>query len=89
MQLVHAIPNNWKNNLKHSDTYLQNLILLDHHLVKSKSLFNIEKFGSRELYCFINSSRNNKPTLQIYFEKKFDLKELDWRVIYTLLQTRI
>ena len=61
MQLVNAIPSYWKNNLKkHSDTYSQNLILLDHHLVKSNSLFNIEKLESRELYCIINSSRIGK-----------------------------
>ena len=34
MLLVNAIPSDWKNNLKHSDTYPQNHILLDHHLVK-------------------------------------------------------
>ena len=56
MQLVNVIPINWINNLKHSDTYLQNLILLDHHLVKSNSLFGIEKLDSRELYCIINST---------------------------------
>ena len=85
MQLVNAIPSNWKNNLKPSDTYSQNLILLDHHLVKSNSLFSIEKLESIELYCIINSSRNNKPTLQICFEKKFDSKELeDHLYIYTL-----
>ena len=39
---------------------------------------------SEELYCIINSSRDNKPTSHIYFEKKFDSKELDWRFIYTL-----
>ena len=71
MQLVNAIPSNWKNNLKHSNTYSQNLILLDYHLVKSNSLFNIEKLESRELYYIINSSRNNKPTSQIYFRKSF------------------
>ena len=84
MQLVNAISSNRKNNLKHSDTNSQNLILLDHHLVKPNSLFSIEKFGSRELYCIINSSRNSKPMSQIYFEKKFDSKELDCRVICTL-----
>ena len=85
MQVVNAIPSNWKNNLKkHSDTYSQNLILLDHHLVKSNSLFNFEKLESRELYCIINSSCNNKPMSQIYFEKKFDSMELDLRVIYIL-----
>ena len=52
-------------------------------MVKSNSLFNIEKLGSRELYCNINSLRNNKSTSQIYFVKKLDSKELDWRVIYT------
>ena len=72
MQLVNDISSNWKNNLKHSDTYSKNLILLDHHLVKSNPLFSIEKLESRELYCIINSSRNNKPKSPIYFEKKFD-----------------
>ena len=71
MQLVNAIPSTWKNNLEHPDTYSQNLILLDHHLVQSNS-FDIEKFESRELYCIINSSCNNKPTSKIYFEKKFE-----------------
>ena len=86
MQLVNAIPSNWKNKLRLSDTNSQNLILLDHHLVKSNSLFSIEKLESGELYWIINSSRNNRPTSQIYFEKKFDSKELEWRVIYTLLR---
>ena len=84
MQLVNTIPSNWKNNLKHSNTYSQNLILLDNHLVKSNFWFSIEKLEPKELYCIINSSRNNKPTSQIYFEKKFNSKELGWRVIYTL-----
>ena len=84
MQLVSSIPSNWKNNLKNSDTNSQNLILLDHHLVRSSSFFSSEKLESRELYCRINSSFNNKPLSQVYFEKKFDSKELNWRVIYTL-----
>ena len=86
MQLVNAKPSNWKNNLRLSDTNSPNLILLDHHLVKSNSLFSIEKLESGELYWIMNSSRNNRPTSQIYFEKKFDSKELEWRVIYTLLR---
>ena len=48
MQLANSIPSNWKNNLKHSNTYSKKLILLDHHLVKSNSLFNIEKLELRE-----------------------------------------
>ena len=43
MQLVKTIIRNRKNNSKHSNTYSQNLILLDHDLVKSNSLFSIEK----------------------------------------------
>ena len=84
IQIVKVIPSNWKNYLKHSETYSQNYILLDHHLVKSNSLFNTEKLESRKVYYIINSSRNNKPTSQKYFEKKFDSKELDWRAIYIL-----
>ena len=84
MQLVNSMPSKWKNNLKHSDTYSQSRILLDHHLIKFNSLFNTEKLESREPYYIINSSRNNKTTSQIYSEKNFALKELDWRVIYTL-----
>ena len=55
MQPDSAIPSNWKNSLKHSSTYSQNLILLENHLVKSNSLFNIEKLESRKLYWVINS----------------------------------
>ena len=82
MELVNAIPSNWKINLKHSNNYSQNL--LDHLLLKSNFLFYIEKLESTKFYCIINSSRKNKPTSQIYFEKKFHWKELDWRVIYAL-----
>ena len=35
---------------------------------------------SRELYCITSSWRNNKPKSQIYFEKNFDLRELDQKV---------
>ena len=69
MQLVDTLSGNWKKNLKLSDTNSQNLILLYHHLVKFNSLFSIGKLESRELYCIINSSRNNKPTLQIYLKR--------------------
>ena len=69
MQLVNAITSNWENNLKHSNTYSNNLMSLDHHLVKCNSLFNTEKLESREIYCIINSSRNNKSTSKIYFQK--------------------
>ena len=39
---------------------------------------------SRELYCIISSWRNNKPKSQIYFEKNFDLRELDQKVTTNL-----
>ena len=55
-------------------------------MVKSNSLFSSEKLKSREHYCIINSSRSNKPTSQIYFQKNDFSKNLDWRVIYTLPQ---
>ena len=70
MPLVNAIQSVWKNNLKHSNTNSQNLILVDHHLVKSNSLFSIEKADSRELYCIINYSRNNKPHVTNIFWKE-------------------
>ena len=84
MQLVNTIPSKWKNNLKHSDTYSQSRILLEHRLMKFNSLFNTEKLESPGPYCIINFSRNNKPTSQIYSEKNFASRELDCRVIYTL-----
>ena len=37
MQPDNTIPSNWKNNLKHSSAYSQNLILLENYLVKSNS----------------------------------------------------
>ena len=38
MQLVHAIPGNWKKTILNVQIlYSQNLIVLDHHMVKSDS----------------------------------------------------
>ena len=66
MQLAKAIQSNWKTytfkmfNLKHSNIYLQNLIPLDHQLVKFNSFFDIEKPELRELYCITNFLHNIK-----------------------------
>ena len=77
IQLINAILSNSKINPKHSNTYLQNLILLDHHLVKS-ILYLILKSFSRQILEKVllkNSSRNNKSKLQKYFHKSIDSKK--------------
>ena len=70
------------------DTYSQNLILLDHHLVKSNSLFNINKLESTEHYYIVNSSRNSKHTSQIHFKKKFSLRKVTRNTYLNLFSIR-
>ena len=69
MQLVNAMLSNWKNSFRRSNNYSQNLILSDHHLLKSLFLFNIEERDSKELYCIINFSRNSKPLCKYSLQK--------------------
>ena len=70
-QIIHALPQHWKETMKHFARNLNNLYTQDRHLIKCNTIYNLEKLSS-ELYHLQSLLKNNKPTCQSYFGKKFD-----------------
>ena len=83
MQLIHSIPQKWKNTIN-NNRISENLLFLNHHLIKCNILLSLEKLNSKELYWIQLTRDFCKPASQIYFEKHFNDWVLDWKYIYVL-----
>ena len=70
MELIHSITQKWKNTIKNNRIY-ENLLFLNHYLIKCNILRSLEKLNSKELYLIQQTRDFCKPTSQIYFEKHF------------------
>ena len=81
-QIIHALPQHWKETTKHFAGNLNNLYIQDHRLIKCKTIYNLEKLNSRELYHMQLLLKYDKPTCQDYHEKKFDEYDFNWKLIY-------
>ena len=62
----------------------QNLIYLNHQLIKNNCLVSLGKLDSKELYNIIIFDTKSTPTSQIYFENLFPHNNFDWKSIYLL-----
>ena len=83
MQLIHSIPQKWKITIK-NNKISENLLFLNHHLIKCNILLSLEKLNSKELYLIQLTCDFLKPTSQIYFEQHFNNCVLDSKYIYIL-----
>ena len=83
MQLINAIPLNWKTIIKHNCSSA-NLLLLNHHLIKKNNLISLNKLHCQELYDVLVYTSPDQPTSHVYFENLFREQELNWKEIYIL-----
>ena len=65
-QLIHAIPKSWKKDIKIDQGKCQNLLCLNHRLIKNNQVYSIEKLKANELYSHSISLRNTVPTSSKY-----------------------
>ena len=82
MQPIHLTPQKWKN-IK-INNISENLLFLNHQLIKRNILLSLDKLNSKELYLIQIIRDFYKPTSQIYLEKHFNDCVLDWKYIYIL-----
>ena len=82
-QLIYVLPPFWKNIIKERDNS-DNLILLNHHLIKQKMLIGIEKLNSGQLYSLPVRTHLFTPTSQKYLNELLKTNSLDWKQIYIL-----
>ena len=88
-EIIHALPQYWKETIKQFARNLNNLYIQDHHLIKCNMIYN-----SKELYQIQLCLNYDKLTCQSYHEKNFDDYDFNWELIYripciTKLETKI
>ena len=79
-QIIHAIPQYWKETIKHFAGNLNNLYIEDHHLINYNTNYSLEKLYSRKLYHMQLLLKYEKPTCHDYHEKKFDEYDSNWKL---------
>ena len=80
--IIHALPQHWKETIKQFAENINTLYIPDHHLIKSSTIYNLGKPNSKELYQTQLCLKYNKPTCQSYQEKKFDDYDFNLKSIY-------
>ena len=83
-QIIHALPQHWKETIKQLAGNLNDLCTEDHHLIKCNMIYKLEKRNSKELYHMQLCLKYEKPACQIYHEKPFDDYDFNWKLIYRI-----
>ena len=84
LQIMHALPQHWKESINNSAGNLNNLCIQDHHLIKCSAIYSLEKSNTKELYHMQLLLKFVKPTCHNYHERKFNGCNFNWKLIYRL-----
>ena len=82
IQLNNVIPNSWKENFYKGDKNVHDLTFSGCHFIKKYQSYSLTKRNSDELYSLQVSLHHSKTKSQIYLEKLFQNKEIEWKCIY-------
>ena len=82
VQLTYAIPSPWELAALNDKGNCENIIYLNHHLVKNNQILAIEKLIPKELYYLCIVPKTELPMSQKYFCNIFSNLQVEWRKIY-------
>ena len=83
-QIIHALPQHWKETIKKFAGNLNNLYIQDHYLIKCNTIYNLEILNSRELYHMQYLLKNHKPTCHDYHGNNFEGYVFNQKLIYRI-----
>ena len=84
LQIIHVLPQHWKESINNFARNLNNLYIQDHHLIKRNTIYSLEKRNTKELYHMQLFFKYVKPTCQNYPDRKFDGYNFSWKLICKL-----
>ena len=84
LQIMHALPQHWKESINNFAGNLNNLYIQDHHLINCNTIYSLEKLNTKRLYHKQMLLKYVKPVCQNYHERKFDGYNFNWKLIYKL-----
>ena len=76
MQLVSAIPSNWKSIIK-QNSVTNTFTTTQHHFIRNLRVLTVQKVTSKKLYWILLTTIDHKAASQKYFEKKIADLSLD------------
>ena len=82
MQLVNAIPKEWKKEINRANVNMDLNTIIEHHIIQKSRIVALEKLNSKEIYWHLIVSLKIKPTSQVYFDNIFP--GLNWCKIYLM-----
>ena len=85
MQLLHAIPKSWKEDLSKVKENIHNLIIQDHHIIRKHHMYFLNRLNTKEIYNFLIAQKEEQTASRLYYQKKFSNSNLDWKKIYLLV----
>ena len=71
MQLLHAVPKSWKDDLFKVKENIHNLIIQDHHIIRKHHMDFLNRLSSKEIYNFLIAQREEQIASRLYYLKKF------------------
>ena len=86
MQLLHAIPKSWKEDLSKVKENIHNLIIQDHHIIRKHHMYFLNRLSSKEIYNFLIAQKEEQTASRLNYQKKFSNSHLDWKKIYLLVR---
>ena len=84
MQLLHAIPKSWKNDLSHVKENIHNLVIQIHHIIRKHHMYFLNRLSSKEIYNFLITLKEEQTSSRFYYQK-FSNSNLDWKNSYLLV----
>ena len=86
IQLLHAIPKSWKEDLSNVKENIHNLIIRDHPIIRKYHTYFLNRLSSKEIYNFLIAQKEEQTASRLYYQKKFSNSNLDWKKIYLLVR---
>ena len=85
MQLLHAIPKSWIEDLSNVKQDIHNLVIQDHHITRKHHMYFLNRLSSKDIYNFLIAQKEEQTASRLYYQKKFSNSNLDWKKIYLLV----
>ena len=82
LQLINSFPERWKFIIKENYENATNIIIDDHHLIKSSRAVTLDKLTSTKTYSILTSKVQNKLSYSFYFKNLLNNYGTDWAAIY-------
>ena len=67
MQILHAVPKSWKNDLSDVKGNIHNLVIQDHHIIGKHHMYFLDRLSSKEIYNFLIAQKEEQTSSRLSY----------------------